>query len=313
MDLFGPMPTTNGGMKYVLVFKCALTKWVELFALKSKDMEAIAECFVDEIVMRHGAPRILVTDGGKEFINRALLSICKLLKVRKVTTSPYNPRADGLAENQVKTTKDMLSGYCNAFQNDWDRYLSIVAHYYRTTYNDAIGMTPYFAMYGRECTNINTMWIRDQAVDFDNHLPSYVEDISAFMVCLWESLGLVVHENAQRMQRKHKIHKLHEFKVGDLVMVKRVPKGKFVSDEKVKQKKVETKIRSALQDRYRGPFRIVKRISTLTFICQINGIERSVFYTQMKPFRSRAEKHTQEPDLNRGAGNLSDSDSEDEN
>lgn len=91
MDLIGPLPTTKKSAKYILVFKCALTKWVELFALRSRRMEDIAECFVDEIVMRHGAPRILVPDGGTEFINRALLSICRLLKTRKVTTSPYNP------------------------------------------------------------------------------------------------------------------------------------------------------------------------------------------------------------------------------
>ena len=61
----------------------------------------------------------------------------------------------------MKTCKDMLSSYCNAFQDNWDDYLAVVAHYYRTTYNDAIKMTPYQALYGRECTQINTMWIAE--------------------------------------------------------------------------------------------------------------------------------------------------------
>jgi transposase InsO family protein len=126
-------------------------EWVEYFAVKDKSALCIAECFVDEILMRHGAPKVLISDGGREFNNQILKAICKLLKIRKITTAPYNPRADGLAENQVKTCKDMLSSYCNVYQNDWDKYLSVVAHYYRTTVNEATGMSPYRALYGREC------------------------------------------------------------------------------------------------------------------------------------------------------------------
>ena len=87
-----------------------------LFAVRSKSAEDFAECFVDEILMRHGAPRVLISDGGKEFVNRILSAICIMLKIRKVITAPYNSRADGLAENQVKSCKDMLS---RSFRMTW--------------------------------------------------------------------------------------------------------------------------------------------------------------------------------------------------
>ena len=73
IDLFGELRQPRKEFKYVLVFKCALTKWVEYFVLKSKSAEDVAELFVDKILMRHGAPKVLVSDGGKEFTN----SICK--------------------------------------------------------------------------------------------------------------------------------------------------------------------------------------------------------------------------------------------
>ena len=62
------------------------------FALKSKSAEDVAELFVDEILMRHGAPKVLVSDGGKEFTNSIMKAICKLLKIRKITAAPYNPK-----------------------------------------------------------------------------------------------------------------------------------------------------------------------------------------------------------------------------
>jgi hypothetical protein len=292
MDLFGELPETLSGYKYVLVFKYALTKWVEYFPLRSKSAEDVAECFVDEILMRHGAPKELISDGGKEFTNKVMKAICTLLRIRKITTAPYNPRADGLAENQVKTCKDMLTSYCNVFQNDWDKYLSVVAHYYRTTHNDAINMTPYRALYGRECTQVNTMWIAD-VLEQNTNLAEYVEDLALVMIAVWESLGLTVYENGIRMKKQREGKNqmapvLHEYKVGDLVMVKRIPKSAFVSEVVMDNKRQKTKIRAALQDRYKGPYRVSKIISPKTIVCVINGREQPMAYKNLKPYHSAA-------------------------
>lgn len=314
MDLFGPLPLTKSGFKYVLVFKCALTKWVEQFALRSKSAEDVAECFVDEIVLRHGAPRVLVSDAGKEFINYNLKAICKLLNIRKVTTSPYNPRADGLAENQVKTTKDMLSSYCNAHQDDWDKYLSVVSHYYRTTYNDAIGMTPFYAMYGRECDEIKTAWIAEVREE-NKEMPAYVEGLSLSLIEIWESLGLTVFENGmsmQRQQRKRVKKALYKYKVGDLVMVKKVPNQFYVSEDKVDDKASKAKIRRAFQDRYRGPFKVTKVVSDITLRIQMgaNGDSKSVAYKNIKPYVESAvgQDNEDEEDVLGGMDGLWDED-----
>ena len=287
IDLFGELPETDRGYKYVLVFKCALTKWVEYFALKDKSAETIAECFTDEILMRHAAPKVLISDGGKEFNNRILKAICKMLKVRKITTAPYNPRADGLAENQVKTCKDMLSSYCNAYQNDWDKYLSVVAHYYRTTFNEAINMTPYRALYGRDCTQINTMWVADVLED-NVDLAEYVVNLSLTMIAVWESLGITVYENSIKRQKQHvRLHgnqRMHRYKIGDQVLVKKIPESLFVSEVKVDQKKQKYKIRAALQNRYKGPYTVVKVISENTIVCMIKGREQHMAYKNIKPY-----------------------------
>ena len=88
IDVFGELPATASGYKYVLVFKCALTKWVEYFAVRNKSAEEIAECLVDEIILRHGAPTVIISDGGTEFANKILRGVCKLLEIRKITTAP---------------------------------------------------------------------------------------------------------------------------------------------------------------------------------------------------------------------------------
>ena len=161
-----------------------------------------------------------------------------------------------------------------------DKYLSAVAHNYRTTNNDDINMTPYRALYGRECTQVNTMWIKEVLED-NKDLAEYVENLAVVMIAVWESLGLTVHENGLRMKKQHeggrKIH-MHQYKVDDWVMIKKIPKGTFVSEEVVDNKKQKTKIRAALQDRYQGPYKVTRVISEKTIVCLINGKEQHMAY-----------------------------------
>jgi hypothetical protein len=258
--------------------------------VKDKSSLCIAECFVDKILMRHGAPKVLISDGGREFNNQILKAICKLLKIRKIMTAPYNPRADGLAENQVKTCKDMLSTYCNVYQNDWDKYLSVVAHYYRTTVNEATGMSPYRTLYGRECTQVNTMWVAD-VLEVNMDLASYVSDLALTMIAVWESLGVTIFETSIKRQMQHVRRNgeqfVHTYKEGGMVLIKKIPAATFVSEVKVDKKKQRHKIRAALQNRYKGPFVVVRVISANTIVCMVNGKEQHIAYQNLKPYHPK--------------------------
>ena len=71
IDLTGELPTTDGnGSKYIMVVKDFHTKFVWLFALKTKDAIAVADQLVTELYCRWGIPEMLVHDRGKEFRNQ---------------------------------------------------------------------------------------------------------------------------------------------------------------------------------------------------------------------------------------------------
>ena len=73
MDLTGPFPKSKNGNKYILVLKCALTKWVEIFALIDKTAESVAECIVEEVICRYGIINVLISDKGGEFCNELMV------------------------------------------------------------------------------------------------------------------------------------------------------------------------------------------------------------------------------------------------
>lgn len=64
IDGAGPLPETRNGNKFFLVMVDAFSKWPEVVPLKTFDATSVAEAFVREVVQRHAAPEVLVSDRG---------------------------------------------------------------------------------------------------------------------------------------------------------------------------------------------------------------------------------------------------------
>ena len=79
IDLTGPLRTTKGGHKYIMVIKDFLTKYVWLIPLGSKTAEEVAENFVSKFVCQAGVPERLVSDRGNEFVNKILKAVSRVM------------------------------------------------------------------------------------------------------------------------------------------------------------------------------------------------------------------------------------------
>jgi len=67
VDIIGPLPLTQLGNKYILVFTEYLTRWPEAFAIKDASAEVVAKMLLEEILSRFGAPMELLSDRGAVF------------------------------------------------------------------------------------------------------------------------------------------------------------------------------------------------------------------------------------------------------
>jgi len=123
VDILGPLPITENGNKYIIVFCEYLTKFCITKALPNITADTVARTFVDEIVLKFGAPTTLLSDQGSNFMSQLVKKICELCGTKKQNTSPYHPMTDGLVERTNKTLAQTLSMYINGKHNDWDLYL----------------------------------------------------------------------------------------------------------------------------------------------------------------------------------------------
>ena len=62
VDVLGPFPVTHSGNRYVVCFTDYLTRWPEVYAVPTAEAPVIAKFIATEILPRHGAPRILLSD-----------------------------------------------------------------------------------------------------------------------------------------------------------------------------------------------------------------------------------------------------------
>ena len=285
VDLTGPLPLSKLKNRYIMVVKDYLTKYVWLIPLKTKTAAVeVAEAFVGEFICHAGVPGRLVSDRGNEFVNQLLVNISRVMGINRVSTTPYNPRADGFVENHNKTLKDQLFHFVdNLKQDDWDVYLPTVQLMYNTTVSLATGFTPMLLLTGREA--------RMPALD---HLAREHDGLSrdvlnnAYVLKKIETMR-GYHDFALGQTEKNKRRfnvrvkqplEFVEYEIGQQFMRVRRPLSSFKSADE----KEAWKITAKLLERYEGPYRVTGKVNPVLYEAEIDGKTVRVHAVNMKPF-----------------------------
>ena len=149
VDLIGPItPVSNNGNRYILTIVDFATKYPEAVALPRIETERVAEALLD-VFSRVGFPTKIVSDKGSQFTSNLMKEVCRLISLKQLFTTPYNPKCNGLCERMNGVLKSMLKKKCQEKPKDWDRYLSAVLFAYREVPQASTGFSPFELLYGR--------------------------------------------------------------------------------------------------------------------------------------------------------------------
>ena len=108
--------TNSGKTKYVIGIIDHFSKLLSLTVTNRQDEETIARTILENWIYRYGTPEIIMTDKGKSFEGKVFGKLCKELKIKKESTSPYCHQTTGLIERQFRTVREL----CRAMRNDGD-------------------------------------------------------------------------------------------------------------------------------------------------------------------------------------------------
>ena len=245
IDFLGPLTEAEDGSKYILLVVDSLTRWPEAFATKTTDSKVIADILYREIFSRYGAPKVLVSDRGQNFLSKLITALCEIFSVKRYHTSSYHPQTNSTCERLNSTLEQAIRAYCNESHKDWPTILpGILMSFRRSPSTHSTQYSPYYLTFG--C---------DMYVPFDNKLipkkklpkatKTYIQELKNNL----DIANEVASENTILSQEKSKQYydktsKSPDFKLGDKVLlsVKKVIQGKC----------------KKFQPKYEGPFFIVK-------------------------------------------------------
>uniref|UniRef100_UPI00292D4351 DDE-type integrase/transposase/recombinase n=1 Tax=Bradyrhizobium sp. 33ap4 TaxID=3061630 RepID=UPI00292D4351 len=154
MDLLGPFSRSSSGNRWIIVATDYLTRYAETKALPQGTAAEVAKFFIESIVLRHGAPKTIITDRGTAFTSRLTQEILRLSHTVHRRTTAYHPQTNGLTERLNKTLADMISMYIDVEHRTWDEILPYVTFAYNTAVQETTGFTPFRLVHGRDASTM---------------------------------------------------------------------------------------------------------------------------------------------------------------
>lgn len=255
VDILGPLPVTDLGNKYMLVAMDYFTKWPEVYAIPDQEATTIARVLVEGMFSRFGAPLELHSDQGRNFESAVFAEVCRLFGVNKTRTTPGYPQSDGMVERFNRTLLNMLASVSSDHQRDWDIYLPFVLLAYRTAENEATGVSPSYAMLGREVRGpVDLLLPRPQQEDavaitgYGKQLRGILEEVHS---TVRENLQASSNDMKNRYDRRADVN---GFQPGDAV---------WLYNPRVKRN-----LSPKLSRPWEGPYKVIERLTDVVYRIQ---------------------------------------------
>ncbi|KAE8984424.1 hypothetical protein PR001_g23181 [Phytophthora rubi] len=95
LDVAGPLPTNDGGPRYVIAALEYVTRYAVAVTVKQHTAENVAEFLMKHVVLKFGPFRELLTDGAPELTGKVIEELVVLLQAQQINPVPYRPQMIG--------------------------------------------------------------------------------------------------------------------------------------------------------------------------------------------------------------------------
>eukprot|EP00117_Sycon_ciliatum_P011312 scpid18689/ scgid1770/ Gag-Pol polyprotein; Matrix protein p10; p20; Capsid protein p25; Nucleocapsid protein p14; Protease p15; Reverse transcriptase/ribonuclease H p90; Integrase p46 len=138
----------NRSQRYHCVLVCTdmFTRWVEVVPLARHDGASVASAFVD-VCSRWGAPDVVRSDNGTEFVNHVTVALYNAFGVEVRRGAVRHPQSQGGVERFHRTLLTLIRKTITE-SDDWASALSVLLYYYRVRPHSVTGLSPCDAMCG---------------------------------------------------------------------------------------------------------------------------------------------------------------------
>ena len=150
IDLSGPLPASPTNKRWILITEDVATKWVELFPLEIATAEAVAKTFINEICLRFGTPRKLISDNGTQFVSQVMQCVTNAFGISQALIPSYHPEANPVERKNrdLKTQLEIQIGQGD--HSAWEEKLPSIRFAMNTAHCQSTGYSPAYLVFGNE-------------------------------------------------------------------------------------------------------------------------------------------------------------------
>ena len=282
VDIQGEFTKSRRGNRWIVTFLDIHSRWIEGFCVSSINAEDVARLLVNEIILRYGPTRSLLSDRGSNFTAQIIRETCKLFQIAKIETAAYHPESNAKVERVHRIYSDALSKYVNPSHSDWDEYFPFVQWAYRSSVQNALGASPYTLVFGREPPELADLsLLPPPPMGLEKDVKEWVKTLKTRIEKTQnETAQLQLHVNEKLLATsQHTDKETRVFRVGDRVMVR----NEITVHEK------ETRLTSKWQPRFLGPY-VVEACTGMTYTlrCEADASDVRVRnINDIKPYYQR--------------------------
>ena len=147
------------GDENVLVITDAFSKFTQCVVTPNQKALTVAKALVDKWFIPYGVPARLHSDKGKSCENEIITHLCKIYGIQKSTTTPYNPRGNGICERFNRTLHGFLRTLNAEEKHHWPKHINHLVMSYNAMPNQSTGFQPYQLMFGRKAQMPCDTWL----------------------------------------------------------------------------------------------------------------------------------------------------------
>jgi transposase InsO family protein len=263
IDICGPYPETKKGNRYLLTFIDHFSRYPEAIPIPRQDAPTVARALVTEIFSRLGCPQALTSDKGSNFMSELFQEMCKLLKVKRINSTAFNPQMQGKVEKFHLGLNQTMSHYVNKYGNDWDEFVSYALMAHRAIPHSTTRYSPFYLLHGRQMRlpmedDLTTArFASKEPRDNRNVIQDHIDTLTDR---LKEAYHVVRENNKVGRERQKEGYdkgtRLITFQPGEMVYLRQM--------NRVRRGCPKFRLR------WRGPYEVIRRLSDLNYLVRVS-------------------------------------------
>ncbi|GMG15326.1 unnamed protein product [Phytophthora fragariaefolia] len=260
-----------------------VTRYSVAGTVKQHTAEDVAPYLMENVVLKFGTCRELLTDGAQELTGKAIQQLAVLLQTNQINPVHYRPQMVGLVERFHRTGKDCVATYMSdKRQRNWDVWIKFAVYSYYSGQHATVLLSPIELMMERKLRSPNDL-LRSVNVTEVGPLTDYhrrsVASLKKSPACAEVARRREKQRRERYYNRKARARRtfFHTWRQAVALQTTEGSKGSQAGARVAWSSKAGGA---------RGPSRQVASASTATFV-RLDALARAPFHVVRSPTRAR--------------------------